>query len=352
MTDVADGAEVTAPPGHGTGVVIVAVVLDLAVGAAAGVAWSVTDARSCLAVAVAAAALAVGRLAILLGGRRVRRTPDDDHPFHHGRERYFWAFVLAVAAAGAAAAVAIGLGAARIDDGTAPTEPEIAAAVLAGAAVVQVVALLVLRAAADRVRGEVALRRFVRRGRSPELPVALVGAAAAPIASIVAAGSVGALVATDDPTWDGVGAVGVGAVLLILAFALVAEAKTLLLAESGSTKDLEAVHAAIAIEPTVIRVVQLRAVRLGPEDLLVGARVELVAELEPGEAATVVDRIERSIRSAVPAATEIFLAHDVDRPRRDEDPFVVDHVGHIDPDDPDYATITGSVPVVDDDIWS
>ena len=108
------------------------------------------------------------------------------------------------------------------------------------------------------------------------------------------------------------------------------------------------------VEPDVIRLIHLRAEHIGPEELLVGMKVEFLHELTVAEVAATIDRVERNIRGGVPTARVIFIEPDVHHAHRGGAAFVAEHQGHIDPDDPDYAAITGQVRAIDpdDDIWS
>src|SRR5690606_154895 len=134
-----------------------------------------------------------------------------------------------------------------------------------------------------------------------------------------------------------------------IAIILVVEMKSLLIGESANRKDMEAMQAAIEIEPEVLRIIHMKATHIGPEEILLGAKVEFQHDLSVVDVAAAIDRVERNIRAHVPAARVIYLEPDVHRDHR-AGAFVPDLVGHIDPLDPDYAAITGTEPT-DDDIW-
>ena len=161
-------------------------------------------------------------------------------------------------------------------------------------------------------------------------------------------------VITGDGVWDGYGTLAIGILLGIIAIILVVEMKSLLIGESANRKDIEAMRAAIEIEPDVIRVIHLKASHIGPEEILLGAKVEFQHELTVVDVAAAIDRVERNIRAQVPMARVIYLEPDVHDDHRAQDDFVPDLVGYIDPDDPDYGAITGTDvgTTTDDDIWS
>jgi divalent metal cation (Fe/Co/Zn/Cd) transporter len=166
-----------------------------------------------------------------------------------------------------------------------------------------------------------------------------------------ATGGVAGAMSTDDAAWDAAAALAIAGFLGAIALALVVAMKRLLVGESATRKDVEAIRGAIEVDPDVLGLIHLRTEHLGPEELLVGAKVEFQHELTVAEVAGAIDRVERAIRSGVPAARVIYLEPDVGHEHRVAT-FVEERVGHIDPDDPAYAEITGHAPAGDDDIWT
>lgn len=324
-------------------------VVGVLIGVAAAVAHALTDSVSAAAGALVAAAATVGSLAIIVGSRRARGA--DGISIH--RERLFWPFVISAGALVAAAAGAATFGVIRVREPVEPTDPVVAIAVLVAAIVLQG---LVVRFAAVRVndaRGELRVGPFLRRADRPDLPVAFLGAVGVLVALVVAAAGIGASTALDEPSWDGVGAIAAAAVAAITAFVLIVEVRSLLVSGAASTRDQEAIRAALEVEPVVIELAEVHVVRVGPEALLVAARIGFLDELDVGEVAAALDRVGRNVRGAVPAVEALFVEPAVDPARRRDEPFVADLVGHIDPDDPSYASITGRhLAVDDDDIWS
>ncbi|MCB0976603.1 MAG: cation transporter [Acidimicrobiales bacterium] len=339
--------------GHGTGAVLAALGANLAIAAAKFGGFVVTGSSSMLAESIHSVADSGNQCLLLLGGRRARRAPDEEHPFGYGRERYFWAFVVALVLFVLGALFAIYEGLHKIEHPEALSNPEWAVGILLFAMVMEGLSFRTAKRAADNLRGEAGYWAFIRRAKGPEIPVVLLEDLGALVGLAFALIGVTLTVITDDPVWDGYGTLAIGVLLGIIAIVLVVEMKSLLIGESATTKDLEAMHAAIGVEPDVIKVIHLRAVHLGPEEILMGAKVEFLHELDLAELSAAIDRVERNIRMAVPAARLIYIEPDVDRSDDGPAGFVPDLVGHIDPEDPDYASITGQVPAVDeDDIWS
>jgi divalent metal cation (Fe/Co/Zn/Cd) transporter len=127
--------------------------------------------------------------------------------------------------------------------------------------------------------------------------------------------------------------------------------KSLLIGESAERKTVEAIQAAIEIEPEVIQLIHLRTQHLGPEELLVAAKVEFLHDLTMVEVADAINRVERNVRAHVPEARVMFIEPDIHDSHRVAS-YVAEHDSHISPADPHYEQITGRVPsIADDDIW-
>lgn len=336
---------------HGTRAVIAALLANLAIAVAKFVGFTVTGSSALLAESVHSAADSGNQGLLLLGARRSRLAANRLHPFGFGRERYFWGFVVALVLFSLGAMFSIYEGLHKLDHPEPIESPEWAFGILGFALFAEGLSFRTAVRAADQVRGDASYWSFIRRAKSPELPVVLLEDLGALIGLLLALGGVSAAVLTDDPRWDAYATLAIGTLLAVIAIVLVVEMKSLLIGESASRKDLEAIRAAIEFDPDVVRIIHLRAEHLGPEELLVATKVEFQHELTVVEVASTIDRIERSIRAGVPTARMIFIEPDVHDEHRAAG-FVAEHAGHIDPDDPRYVEITGHLPEGDDPIWS
>src|SRR5690606_28181814 len=167
---------------------------------------------------------------------------------------------------------------------------------------------------ADKVRDKQAgWWSFIRHSKSAELPVVLLEDLAAELGLVLALVSVSVSSITGDPVWDAIGTLVIGVLLVVVAVVLAIEMKGLLIGESASTADQERIVAAIEVEPSVRRIIHLRTQHIGPDELLVGAKVELVPDLTVAEAAEAVHRVEDTVRRAVPAARMIYIEPDIFR---------------------------------------
>ncbi|MCU1499335.1 MAG: cation diffusion facilitator family transporter [Acidimicrobiales bacterium] len=352
-TEIVDGE---AGHGHGTKAVVAALFANAAIAIAKFAGFLVTGSSSMLAESVHSVADSGNQGLLLLGGRRAKKAADEEHPFGYGRERYFWGFVVALVLFTLGSMFAIYEGLHKIDtaDEHGLESPQWAIGILVFAIIAESFSFRTAIKEADKIRGDAGYWQFIRRSKTPELPVVLLEDLGALVGLVLALAGVGMAVVTDDPVWDGYGTLSIGILLGIIAIILVWEMKSLLIGESASRKDIEAMRAAIEAEPEVVRVIHLRAEHIGPDELLVGAKVEFLHELTVVEVAQAIDRVERNIRANVHAARIIYLEPDVHRDHRGAGVYVAEHQGHIDRSDPDYASITGQHRAIDtdEDIWS
>ena len=334
---------------HGTKSVVMALFANMAIAIAKFVGFAVTGASSMLAEGVHSVADSGNQLLLLLGGRRAKKAADEEHPFGYGRERYFWAFVVAVVLFTVGAVFAIYEGIHKIEHPEAIEDPKWAFGILGFAFVAELISFRTAVGEARLAKGDAGYWTFIRRAKAPEIPVVLLEDFAALVGLVFALTGVGLSVALDDGRYDGAGSIAIGVLLALVAITLAIEMKSLLIGESANRKDREAIKAAIEIEPEVVELIHLRTEHLGPEELLVAAKVEFFHELSVVEVADVVDRVERNIRDHVASARVIYLEPDVHRRHRMANPYVVEHEGRLTRDDPLWAEITGATAVVDPD---
>ncbi|WP_426571259.1 cation diffusion facilitator family transporter [Aquihabitans sp. McL0605] len=339
--------------GHGTRAVIAALLANLAIAVAKFAGFAITRSSSMLAEGVHSVADSGNQCLLLLGGRRAKKAANEEHPFGYGSERYFWGFVVALVLFSLGSLFALYEGIHKIQHPEPIDSPQWAFGILGFAMLAEGFSFRTAKKETDKIKDDASYWQFIRRAKQPELPVVLLEDFGALIGLVLAMTGVGISVVTDDGRWDGYGSVAIGLLLGVIAIVLVVEMKSLLIGESATKKEVEAIRAAIEIEPDVIRVIHLRTQHLGPEELLVGAKVEFLHELTVAEVAGTIDRVERTIRAGVPSARVIYIEPDVHKAHRAPG-FVQEHEGHINPDDPAYVGITGHLPEGDDgdEIWS
>ena len=277
------------------------------------VGFLLTGAASLAAEAVHSFADTANQLLLLLGGRKATKAETDKHAFGHGRERYFWAFVVALVLFMLGGVFAIVEG---IDKLRHPHELEsfgIAVGILLVAVVLETFSLMTAVREANHVRGDASWWTFIRHSRNPELPIVLLEDTGAEIGLLFALAGVVTAHVTGNPRWDAAGSLGIGVLLVVIACTLVVEMKSLLIGESATASDLSKMRAAIESTPNVRKLIHMRTQHLGPDELLVGAKLEMEPSLTFLDVAATIDAAEGRVRAAVPIARVIYLEPDCAR---------------------------------------
>lgn len=301
--------------GHGTKAVVAALLANAGIAVAKFVGFLITRSSSMLAESVHSLADTGNQALLLLGGKRARRAATPEHPFGYGRERYFWSFVVALMLFSVGGMFAIYEGIEKIrHSGHELESPMVAVGILTVAILLETWSFRTAITEARHVKEPgTGWWSFIRRSKQPELPVVLLEDLGALVGLIIALGAVGVSIATDNAIYDGIGTLIIGILLVLIAGILAIEMKALLIGESATEADQQAIAAAIEIEPSVQRLIHMRTEHIGPDELLVGAKVELVDGLEVREVAEIVNNIETAIRRSVPAARVIYLEPDIFR---------------------------------------
>jgi cation diffusion facilitator family transporter len=244
---------------------------------------------------------------LLLGERRARRAADRAHPFGYGRERYFWAFNVAMLLFTMGSVFSLAEGGEKLLHRHEVESPGVALAVLAIAAVFESASLRTARARGRRAKGRMGWWPFIRRSKDPDLPVvlledsgALVGLGCAAIGVVLAA-------VTGDSRYDAIGSIGIGALLGAIAIVLAVEMKSLLIGEGATAEELDAIRAAICSEPAIEALVDLRTLHLGPDELLVTGAVRMAPGLAWSDGACLLADVAERARHAVPSAIGVYL---------------------------------------------
>src|SRR3984957_17692277 len=256
---------------------------------------------------------------LLIGSGRSRRARTAEHPFGFGRERYFYSFVVAVMLFTVGAVFSIYDGVHKIISPGTLDAPVVAYVVLGLSAVLEGFSLRTAIREANEVRNGRGWREFVHLTKTPELPVVLLEDSAALTGLFFAFLGVLLSQLTGHEQWDGAGSVGVGVLLACAAFIVGYETKSLLIGESASDETQARIVAAIEGGPEKYHLTHLRTSPIGPESLLVAAKIGVAADLTAADLAAGIDAAEKRVRAAVPIAETIYLEPDIYRPGM-EDP--------------------------------
>jgi cation diffusion facilitator family transporter len=250
---------------------------------------------------------------LLLGGRRASRQADRSHPFGYGRERYFWAFIVAMVLFSLGGAFAIFEGIEKIRHPHHLDSAAIAIGILVVAIGLEGWSFRTAVHEARKVKGDAGWVAFIRRSKNPELPVVLLEDTGALVGLVLALAGVTTALITDDPVWDGLGTLSIGILLTLIAIVLAVEMKSLLIGESATRTSVDAIRTALVDGSTVTRVIHLKTLHLGPEELLVAAKIAVDPSLGLPDVARAIDAAEVRVRAAEPLARQMYLEPDLDR---------------------------------------
>jgi cation diffusion facilitator family transporter len=294
--------------------VLAALAANLGIAATKFVAFVITGSASMLAESVHSVADSGNQILLLVGRRRSRRAETEQHQFGFGQERYFYGFVVAVVLFTVGAVFSVYEGVHRITHPEAVVSPAVAFAVLGIAIILESFSLRTALAASNKARAEHGLVYFIRHAKAPELPTVLLEDLAALVGLVFALAGVALSTITHHPEWDGVGSLAIGGLLGVVAVILATEMKSLLIGESAGAEVERAIVTALEAGPEVQRVIHLRTLHMGPESLLVAAKIAISGADSAALVAAGIDAAERRIRSAVPIAEMIYLEPDIYHP--------------------------------------
>ncbi|WP_395360897.1 cation diffusion facilitator family transporter [Streptomyces sp. YH02] len=295
----------------GTKAIVAALAANLAIAVAKFVAFLFSGSSSMLAESVHSLADSGNQGLLLLGGKKAKREATPQHPFGYGRERYIYAFLVSIVLFSVGGMFAIYEGYEKIKD---PHEIEAwywPVGVLVFAIIAETFSFRTAIKESNLLRGNLTWTQFVRRAKAPELPVVLLEDLGALVGLILALGGVGLALLTGDGIWDGIGTLCIGVLLIVIAIVLAAETKSLLLGESAGADDVKRIEDAVVDGETVTRLIHMRTLHLGPEELLVAAKIAVEHDDSAADVATAIDAAEARIRAAVPIARVIYLEPDI-----------------------------------------
>ncbi|WP_022887478.1 cation diffusion facilitator family transporter [Glaciibacter superstes] len=275
------------------------------------IAWAFSGSSSMLAESVHSVADAGNQLLLLLGGRQAKRKADLEHPFGYGRERFVYAFVVSIILFSVGGVFSIYEGINKLQHPHALDVPWLPVLVLVIAIVLESFSLRTAVRESNHVRGDQTWVQFVRRAKAPELPVVLLEDIAALFGLVFALCGVGLTILTGNPVWDAIGTLFIGALLVLVAIVLGIETKSLLVGEGASAKDVAAIEKAVMAGPETRNIIHLKTLYLGPDELLVGAKLSFDSSSRFSDVAASINAVETRIREAVPVARVIYIEPDI-----------------------------------------
>jgi cation diffusion facilitator family transporter len=295
----------------GTRAIVAALLANTGIAITKFIAAFFSGSSSMLAEGVHSVADAGNQLLLLIGGRRAKREASASHPFGYGRTRYVYAFIVAIILFSVGGMFSIYEGVHKIQDPHPLDVPWLPVLVLAIAIVLESFSLRTAVKESNHVRGKQSWVEFVRRAKSPELPVVLLEDIAALLGLIFAMIGVGLTIITGEPIWDAIGTLAIGVLLIVVAIILGIEMASLLVGEGANPDDVIKIRDAINAHPEVEALIHMKTLYVGPEELLVGAKIALAKTTKLQDVAKAINAVETSIREAVPVARIIYLEPDV-----------------------------------------
>lgn len=312
-THESKGADAAVSNSGSVRAVIAAMLANLGIAAAKFLAFLFTRSSSMLSESMHSAADTGNQVLLLIGRKRAQRAANIEHPFGYGRSRYVYAFIVSIVLFSLGGVFALYEGWHKIAHPEPLSNPLWAFCVLIVGIMLESFSLRTAVKESNSLRANAPWHRFVREAKAPELPVILLEDIGALIGLIFAIFGVTAAIITGDTRWDGVGSLAIGGLLALIASFLAIEMNSLLIGESGTAKHVAAIRKAIAEGNDIERIVHLKTLHLGPDELMVVAKIAVQHDETASSIAQAINDVEARIRSAVPIARVIYLEPDIFR---------------------------------------
>lgn len=307
--------------------ILAAFLANMGIALAKFIAWFLSGSASMLAEAIHSVADSGNQLLLMLGGRKARKRADREHPFGYGRERYVYAFVVSIILFSVGGLFSIYEGVEKLTHPHELTNYWIPIGVLLIAIVLESFSLRTAVSESNHVRAKgQSWVSFVRHAKAPELPVVLLEDIAALTGLVFALFGVGMTWLTHNPIFDAIGTLMIGTLLILVAITLGIETKSLLVGEGATDADHDRIVSAITDGHEIEKLIHVKTLYLGPDELLVAAKLGFASDRHLADVAADIDRIETRVREAVPAARVIYFEPDIYRPGDDPAPPTEDFV--------------------------
>ena len=296
----------------GTKAIIAALLANVGIAVTKFVAFLLTGSSSMLAESIHSVADSGNQGLLLLGGKRARRAATPEHPFGYGRERYIYAFIVSIVLFSLGGLFALYEAYHKWADPHGITAWQwVPITVLVAAILMESFSFRTAVKESNLTRGKQSWVRFIRRSKAPELPVVLLEDFGALVGLVFALFGVTMTLMTGNGRWDAAGTAMIGVLLVLIAIVLAIETKSLLLGEGAEQQDLVAIERAITAGPEVERIIHMKTLYLGPEELMVAAKIGVPTWESAPELARGINAVEARIRVAVPIARVIYLEPDI-----------------------------------------
>jgi cation diffusion facilitator family transporter len=249
-----------------------------------------------------------GNQALLLFGlRQAKKPPDERFPFGHGKEVYFWSFVVAILIFGLGAGISIYEGVSHLRNPATLRNPLVNYAVLGLALLFEGAAWMFAFREFRKTKGKLGWLRAVQASKDPTVLVVLFEDSAAMLGLLIALAGVGLAQITGDPTYDAAASIGIGLVLAVTAAWLASETKGLLIGERARPDVVEDIRRICRDLDKVERVNEVLTMHMGPEYVLATLSLEFADALTITELERTIEDLNQRIRAAHPEVKKVFI---------------------------------------------
>lgn len=293
-------------------------------------AWLLTGSSSMLAEGIHSVADTGNQVLLLVGGRNAKRAADEEHPFGYGRSRYLAGFLVSVVLFSLGGLFALYEAWHKFQELSDPASAEgsilesqwwwVPLAVLVFAMFAEGMSLRTAVKEVGKIRGDQSYMSFIRTTKAPELPVIFLEDLAALIGLTFALAGVGLTLLTENLIFDVIGTAMIGLLLIVVAAILAVETRSMLLGESASTAHQELIRRALEDTDGVDQLIHFRTLHLGPDQIMVAAKVGVDVADSATEVASLINRAEAAVRAAVPIVTVTYIEPDIYDPHHTPHP--------------------------------
>jgi cation diffusion facilitator family transporter len=300
--------------------IIAALLANLGIAITKFIAFAFSGSSSMLAEGVHSLADTANQLLLLRGGARSHKQADEQHPFGYGRERYVYAFVVSIIIFSVGGIFSLYEGWEKLHDPHPLDVPWLPVLVLIVAICLESFSLRTAIKESNHSRGAQGWVSFIRRAKAPELPIVLLEDTAALCGLVLAFLGVGLTIITGNGIFDAIGTLAIGVLLVLVAVLLGVETKSLLVGEGASPADMERIRDAINADEEVEALIHMKTLYLGPDELMLAAKVAFAAKMRLSDVATAINALEARVREAVPIARVIYIEPDIYLPPNADNP--------------------------------
>ena len=293
--------------------IVAALAANIGIAITKFMAAAISGSASMLAEAIHSVADSGNQFLLIIGGRRSRRAATASHPFGYGRSRFIYAFMVSIVLFSVGGMFSIFEGFSKLNEPHELDNAWLPLVVLGVSIVLESFSLRTALREAKKMRGKSSLVKFIRHAKSPELPVVMLEDIAALVGLVFAFAGIMLTVVTHNPIFDAYGTLAIGALLIAVAVILGIETSSLLIGEGASADDVALIRDALEVVVGKGGVIHMKTLYLGPEELMLGAKIAISKDASGADIAETIDAAEESVRSAVPATRVIYLEPDIKR---------------------------------------